>query len=274
VKRTISVLGEIVVSTRARVHELRKALPLDRILSMAPTPGARRSFSRALQREGRVNVIAEYKRRSPSRGLIRSDLQPVNAAQAYEAAGAVALSVLTEPEYFGGSAEDLREARAATLLPCLRKDFVVDPYQVWESWIAGADALLLIVAALSDAELAMLLKTAAEASIEALVEVHDEEELRRAVGAGARIVGVNNRDLRSLEVSLETSLQLAPDIPDHVVAVAESGLRSGADLRRLRDLGYDAFLIGEHLMHAAEPGRALEALLAAAGDPGPSGPAR
>jgi indole-3-glycerol phosphate synthase len=274
VKRTISVLGEIVASTRARVHELRKGLPLDRILSMAPTPGARRSFSRALQREGRVNVIAEYKRRSPSRGVIRSDLQPVNAAQAYEAAGAVALSVLTEPEYFGGSVEDLQEARAATLLPCLRKDFVVDAYQVWESWIAGADALLLIVAALSDAELAMLLKTAAEASIEALVEVHDEEELRRAVGAGARIVGVNNRDLRSLEVSLETSLQLAPHIPDHVVAVAESGLRSGADLRRLRNLGYDAFLIGEHLMQAREPGRALEALLAAAGDPGPSGPER
>ncbi len=263
------VIGEIIARTRVRIRELRKALPLDRILSMAPTPGARRSFSRALLREGRINVIAEYKRRSPSRGLIRADLGPVGAAQAYESAGAAALSVLTEPRYFGGRIEDLQEARSASVLPCLRKDFIVDPYQVWESWIAGTDALLLIVAALSDAELAMLLKTAAEASIEALVEVHDEEELRRAVGAGGRIIGVNNRDLRSLEVSLETSLRLAPDIPDHVIAVAESGLKTGDDLRRLRDLGYDAFLIGEHLMQAAAPGQALEALLVAAGDPGP-----
>jgi indole-3-glycerol phosphate synthase len=268
-----SVLGEIVARTRARVKELHAALPFDRILSMAPTPGARRSLSRALQREGRVNVIAEYKRRSPSRGLIRADLRPVHAAQGYEAAGATALSVLTEPEHFGGRIEDLQEARSATLLPCLRKDFIVDPYQIWESWIAGADALLLIVAALSDAELAMLLKTAAEASIEVLVEVHDGDELRRAIGVGTRMVGVNNRDLRSLEVSLETSIRLAADIPDHVVAVAESGLRTGDDLRRLRDLGYDAFLIGEHLMQAAEPGQALEALLVAAGDPGPRGPA-
>ena len=270
----VGVLGEIVAVTRARVHELRKALPLDRVLSMAPTPGARRPLSRALRREGRVNVIAEFKRRSPSRGPIRADLQPVRAAQDYEAAGAAALSVLTEPQYFGGRIEDLQEARAATLLPCLRKDFIVDPYQVWESWISGTDALLLIVAALSDAELAMLLKTAEEAAIEALVEVHDGEELRRAVGAGARIIGVNNRDLRSLEVSLETSVRLAPEIPDHVVAVAESGLKNGDDLRRLRDLGYDAFLVGEHLMQAAEPGQALEAMLVAAGDPGPRGPAR
>ncbi len=268
------VLAEIVAVTRARVHELRKALPLDRILSIAPTPGARRPLSQALEREGRVNVIAEFKRRSPSRGPIRADLQPVRAARDYEAAGAAALSVLTEPQYFGGRIEDLQEARAATLLPCLRKDFIVDPYQVWESWISGADALLLIVAALSDAELAMLLKTAREAAIEALVEVHDREELRRAVGAGAQIVGVNNRDLRSLEVSLETSVRLAQEIPDHVVAVAESGLKNGHDLRRLRDVGYDAFLVGEHLMQAAEPGQALEAMLVAAGDPGPRGPAR
>lgn len=272
--RPVSVIGEIVALTRARVHEQRRAMPLDRILSMAPTPGARRSFSRALQREGRVNVIAEYKRRSPSRGLIRADLHPVQAAQAYESAGATALSVLTEPEYFGGRLDDLQEARSATLLPSLRKDFIVDSYQVWESWIAGTDALLLIVAALSDAELGTLLESAEEASIDALVEVHDEEELRRALGAGARIVGVNNRDLRGLEVSLETSVRLAPAVPDDVLAVAESGLKTGDDVRRLRDLGYDAFLIGEHLMQAPEPGAALEALLVAAGDPGPRGPAR
>lgn len=270
----VSVLGEIVAATRARVHEQRKALPLDRILSMAPTPGARRSFTRALTREGRVNVIAEFKRRSPSRGLIRADLHPVRAAQAYESAGAVALSVLTEPEYFGGRLDDLQEARSATLLPSLRKDFVVDPYQIWESWIAGTDALLLIVAVLSDAELRSLLTTAEEASIETLVEVHDAAELRRALAAGARLVGVNNRDLRTLAVSLETSLALAPQIPDDVVAVAESGLRSGAELRRLRNAGFDAFLIGEHLMQAGEPSATLEALLVDAGDPGPRGPAR
>jgi indole-3-glycerol phosphate synthase len=270
----VSVLGEIVALTRARVHEQRQALPLDRILSMAPTPGARRSFTRAVAREGRVNVIAEFKRRSPSRGLLRADLHPVRVAQAYESAGAVALSVLTEPEFFGGRLDDLQEARSATLLPSLRKDFVVDPYQVWESWIAGTDALLLIVAVLSDAELRTLLTAAEEASIETLVEVHDRAELRRALDAGARLVGVNNRDLRTLEVSLDTSFELAPEIPDDVVAVAESGLRVGADLRRLRDAGYDAFLVGEHLMQAEEPGSALETLLAAAGDPGPRGPAR
>jgi indole-3-glycerol phosphate synthase len=270
----VSVLGEIVALTRARVHEQRKALPLDRILAMAPTPGARRSFSRALCREGRVNVIAEFKRRSPSRGLIRADRHPVRAAQAYESAGAVAVSVLTEPEFFGGRLDDLQEARSATLLPALRKDFVVDPYQVWESWIAGTDALLLIVAALSSSELQSLITTAEDAAIETLVEVHDADELGRALDAGARVVGVNNRDLRTLEVSLETSLELAAAIPDDVVAVAESGLRSGDDIRRLRDVGFDAFLIGEHLMQAEEPGAALEALLEAAGDPGPRGPAR
>jgi len=270
----VSVLGEIVALTRARVHEQRRALPLDRILSLAPTPGARRSFSRALGREGRVNVIAEFKRRSPSRGLIRSDRHPVRAAQAYESAGAVALSVLTEPEFFGGRLDDLQEARAATLLPSLRKDFIVDPYQIWESWIAGADALLLIVAVLSDAELKALVATAEEASIEVLVEVHDRAELGRALAAGARLVGVNNRDLRTLEVSLATSLELAGEIPDDVVAVAESGLSSGAEVRRLRDAGFDAFLVGEHLMQADDPGAALEELLVAAGDPGPRGPAR
>jgi indole-3-glycerol phosphate synthase len=268
------VLGEIVALTRARVHEQRKALPLDRILSMAPTPGARRAFGRALTREGRINVIAEFKRRSPSRGPLRSDLHPVRAAQAYESAGAVALSVLTEPEYFGGRLDDLQEARSATLLPSLRKDFIVDPYQVWESWIAGTDAILLIVAVLSEAELKTLRVTAEEAALDTLVEVHDAAELGRALDAGARVIGVNNRDLKTLEVRLETSLDLAAAIPDDVVAVAESGLRSGADVRRLRDAGYDAFLIGEHLMLSEEPGAALETLLVEAGDPGPRGPAR
>ena len=151
--------------------------------------------------------------------------------------------------------------RANTALPVLRKDFVVDPWQLWEARAAGADAALLIVAALDDSELRGLVSVAHEAGLEALVEVHDRRELERALGAGARVVGVNNRDLRTLEVSLETSLALAPAIPDEVVAVAESGIRTGADLRMLRDAGFDAFLVGEQLMAAPEPGEALARLL-------------
>jgi indole-3-glycerol phosphate synthase len=257
------ILGEIVAHTRARVHERRRELPLDRILSTAPTPGGRRDFTAALSRTDRTNVIAEFKRRSPSKGVIRTDLHPVRVAQAYEIAGAAALSILTEEEYFGGTLDDLQQARSATLLPALRKDFIVDPYQVWESWIAGVDALLLIVAVLSDGELRSLLATAAETGLDVLVEVHDAAELARALDAGARILGVNNRDLRTFEVSLETSLALAPRIPDDVLAVAESGIATGGDVRRLRDAGYDAFLVGEHLMSAPDPAAALESLLGA-----------
>lgn len=263
--RPVSVLGEIVARTRLRVRERRRELPLDRILSTAPTPGRRRPFGTAVSRPGRVNVIAEFKRRSPSRGTIRADLHPVQVAQAYEIAGAAAVSVLTEEEYFGGTVDDLQQARSATLLPALRKDFIVDAYQIWESWIAGTDAVLLIVAVLSDAELKTLLVTAAETHLDALVEVHDSEELARALDAGARIVGVNNRDLATMNVSLDVSLGLGPAIPDDVIAVAESGIRSGAEIRRLRDSGFDAFLVGEHLMLAPDPGAALEQLLADAG---------
>jgi indole-3-glycerol phosphate synthase len=256
-----SILGEIVARTRARVHERRRELPLDRVLSTAPTPGGRRDFSAALARPGRINVIAEFKRRSPSKGVLRMDLHPVRVAQAYEIAGAAALSVLTEEEYFSGTLDDLQQARSATLLPALRKDFIVDPYQVWESWIAGVDALLLIVAVLSDAELRTLLVTAAETSLDALVEVHNAAELARALDAGARIIGVNNRDLTTFEVSLDTSLSLVDAIPEDVLAVTESGISSAADICRLRDAGFDAFLVGEHLMVAPDPAAALEALL-------------
>jgi anthranilate synthase/indole-3-glycerol phosphate synthase/phosphoribosylanthranilate isomerase len=182
-------------------------------------------------------------------------------AQAYEVAGAAALSVLTEEQFFGGSLQDLREARGATLLPTLRKDFVVDPYQVWEAWHAGADAVLLIVAALEDVELKQLLATAGEAGLEALVEVHDADELRRALDAGARLVGVNNRDLTTMAVDLDTALRLIELVPDDVVAVAESGVRGTGDVRRLRDARYDAVLVGEHLMSGPDPGKTLEAMI-------------
>jgi len=208
-----------------------------------------------------VNVIAEHKRRSPSRGRIREDLSPADVACHYAAAGAAALSILTEPESFGGRLEHLVEARASVPLAVLRKDFVVDEWQLWEARAAGADAALLIVAALGDAELSRLLATTREAGLEALVEVHDRAELDRALAAGANVVGVNNRDLRTLEVRLETSLELAPAIPDDVVAVAESGLRTGADVRRLRAAGFDAFLIGESLMSSPDPGAALRSII-------------
>jgi indole-3-glycerol phosphate synthase len=262
-----SVLETIVARTRERVRERRLKRPLDEMLASAPTPGKRRPFARALRRDG-VNLIGEFKRRSPSKGVLREDLTALAVAQAYEASGAAALSILTEEDFFGGHLGDLRQAREATRLPTLRKDFVVDPYQVWEAWVAGADAVLLIVAALSEAELGTLLGTTRESGLDALVEVHDRAEVERALERGADLIGVNNRDLKTLTVSLETSLTLADALPDHVVAVTESGLSKGADVRRLREAGYDAFLVGEHLMTAPDPGEALSRLLADASQQG------
>jgi indole-3-glycerol phosphate synthase len=258
---TGSTLDAILARTRARLAEDRSRRSLEAVRSAAAEAPPARPFAAALVRPGRVNVIAEHKRRSPSRGPIREDLAPGDVARRYAEAGAAALSVLTDEPCFGGRIEHLVEAREATSLAVLRKDFVVDPWQVFEARSVGADAVLLIVAALADSELGDLLGTASDAGLEALVEVHDAAELERALAAGARIVGVNNRDLRTLAVTLDTSAALAPAIPDDVVAVAESGIRSGADIRRLRDLGFDAFLVGEHLMSSPDPGAALRALL-------------
>jgi len=254
-----NLLDAIIARTRERLAERRRAQPLAELPSERPWP--RRPFADALARPGRINVIAEHKRRSPSRGAIREDLAPAAVCLAYQHAGAAALSVLTDEDFFGGRLSHLREAGAASWLPLLRKDFVVDAYQVWEARAAGADAVLLIVAALSDPELRSLLAEAAAARLEAVVEVHDRAELDRALAAGARILGVNNRDLKTLAVTLDTAVGLAPHIPDGVVAVAESGIKTGGDIRRLRDAGYDAFLVGEHLMSAPQPGAALSALI-------------
>ncbi len=258
---TESVLDTILARTRERVEQERRRRPLEDLRAVARDAPPVRPFATALSRPGRVNVIAEHKRRSPSRGAIREDLEPADVARRYEQAGAAALSFLTDEPFFGGRLSHLVEARAATGLPVLRKDFVVDRWQVWEARAAGADAGLLIVAALTDGELGGLLATAAEAGLEALVEVHDAPELARARAAGAQVVGVNNRDLKTLAVSLQTSLALAPAIPEQVVAVAESGLRRGNDLRALRAAGFDAFLVGEHLMSAPDPGAALRGLI-------------
>jgi indole-3-glycerol phosphate synthase len=218
-------------------------------------------FVEALARADRLNVIAECKRRSPSRGVLRADYDAPSIAGAYEAAGASAISVLTEPAFFDGALDHLAAVRRRVALPVLRKDFIVDEYQLLEARAAGADAVLLIVAALDGGSLRRLIDRAAALGLASLVEVHDASELAVALEANAAVVGVNNRDLRTLAVDPAAALSLAAAIPDHVVAVAESGLKSQADLRRLRDAGYDAFLVGERLMSADRPGDALAALL-------------
>jgi indole-3-glycerol phosphate synthase len=215
------------------------------------------TFSTRLLREG-INVIAEIKRASPSKGALRPDLDPGELARASERGGAAALSVLTEEEFFKGSLEDLRAARAAVSLPVLRKDFVIDEWQIYESAAAGADAILLIVAALDDASLRSFRELAEDAlGLDALVEVHTAAELERAEASGARLVGVNNRNLRTFEVSLETSVELAARVRGGALLVSESGLRDRQDILRLRSHGFRGFLIGETFMRAADPGAAL-----------------
>ena len=259
------LLGTIVAATR-RIVEVRAAREPRRQLQkraaeVTPRMGV---FRAALMPPRRIHVIAECKRRSPSAGVVRKSYDPAALARSFQTAGAAALSVLTEPTFFDGSLDHLREVRSASDLPVLRKDFIVDDYQIDEARAAGADAVLLIVAALSDRDLTSLHARATEAGLDALVEVHDAEELRRALNAGVTIIGVNNRNLRTLEVDTDTCERMIPLIPPGVVAVAESGLRSAADLVRFRQIGYSGFLIGEHLMVASDPADALRLLLAGA----------
>ena len=223
-----------------------------------------RDFAGALSRDG-FNIIAELKKASPSRGVIRADYSPASLAQSLEAAGAAALSVLTEEDFFSGSLADLKAARRAVQIPILRKDFIIDPWQVWEARAAGADSFLLITAILTDDLLRELLELGRSLHMEPLVEVHSRDEVDRAIAAGSRIIGVNNRDLRNLDVRLETSLDLIEAIPEGCVTVSESGLRTHDDLVRLRGAGFDAFLIGEHLMKEADPCVPLRELLGPVG---------
>lgn len=255
-----TVLDRIVEARRVAVAHRRKSVPETVLRFGVKQAQPVRDFSAALSREA-INVIAELKKASPSAGLLRADFDPVALATGFEAAGAAALSVLTEEEFFQGDLKYMRAARGATGLPVLRKDFIVDPWQVWEARATNADSFLLIVAALADAQLAELLALGRELGMEPLVEVHTRGELDRAVAAGARIVGVNNRDLRTLEVRLETSFSLIDAIPESCIAVCESGLRSHDDLTRLRAAGFDAFLVGESLMRQPDPGAALRTLL-------------
>jgi indole-3-glycerol phosphate synthase len=261
--RTADLLGTIVAATRrisaARSEREPVAVLARRADRTVPRPGV---FAAALGVAGRVNIIAECKRRSPSRGVLRAEYDPVAIARGYAAAGAAAISVLTEPTFFDGAIEHLCEVRQAVTTPVLRKDFIVSEYQLLEARAAGADAVLLIVAALTPAELKLLATRAAGLGLDALVEVHSAEELDVAVDCGAQIVGVNNRNLRTLDVDVHASDTLIGRMPRHVVAVSESGLKSAADIERLRASGYHAFLIGERFMTAADPGRALADVLA------------
>jgi indole-3-glycerol phosphate synthase len=259
-----SVLDTIVAASRRRVETQAAVVPraeLERQIARAGRPDARQAFATALQGAG-VRIIAECKRRSPSRGVLRQDYDPVDIAVQYAASGAAAISVLTEPAFFDGSLAHLQAVRARVSVPLLRKDFIIDPYQVAEAAAAGADAILLIVAALNRSELEALLACAGDFGLAALVEVHDDEEAARAVDAGAGIVGVNNRNLRTLEVSIETSHRVRRLLPDDCITVAESGLRTGEDIAALAAAGFDAFLIGERFMTEDAPGRHLATLLA------------
>jgi indole-3-glycerol phosphate synthase len=255
-------LADIVASTRRKVSERRSKADLRKLEQQAALH-VPRGFRGGLESASRSNiaVIAELKKASPSRGLIRKEFDPADLAAELEAAGAAALSVLTDEEFFQGSLENLRIASAETRLPCLRKDFIVDEFQIIEARASCADAILLIVAALSRKELITLKQTAEDNELDVLCEVHDEGELDRAIDGGCNLVGVNSRDLRTFKVDLGTAFRLAEVMPKNVLAVAESGIESGADIAQLRSAGYKAFLIGETLMKAQKPGDALKTLL-------------
>jgi indole-3-glycerol phosphate synthase len=259
---TGSVLDRILEARRAEVDHRKRVLPETALKYGVKAATPLRDFSAALSRDG-LNILAELKPASPSRGVLREPFEPVGLAQSFEFAGACALSVLTEAEFFRGSLKNLRDARKVIKLPVLRKDFIFDPWQVWETRANDADSYLLIVATLEDGLLRDLLALGRELRMEPLVEVHSAEELDRALHAGARIVGVNNRDLKTLTTRIETSFELIEHIPDDCIAVSESGLRTHDDLTKLRAAGFDAFLIGTHLMLSPDPAAALSALLGA-----------
>jgi len=265
-----TILGKIVEARRESIAHRKRVLPEVALKIAAQKAEPPRDFAGALTR-GAYNVIAELKKASPSRGIIREDYHPAALAPKLEAAGAAALSVLTEEEFFLGSLAHLKEVKKVTQIPILRKDFIVDAWQVWETRAAGADTFLLIAASLDDALLGELLELGRSLRMEPLVEVHSREELERMIAAGAKIIGVNNRDLRDFEVRLETSLELIETIPDDCIAVSESGLNTHADLAGLRAAGFDAFLVGETVMKAEDPGEPLRALIGGEGSAGPKG---
>jgi indole-3-glycerol phosphate synthase len=269
-----NIFSQILDRKREAIAQLRADSSRDfreRALEMRKNAEPHR-LQRALESDSpRLKIIAEFKRRSPSAGIIRDDLTVSEIVRCYERGGACAISVLTDEQYFGGSVADLCAARFSTNLPLLRKDFIIDPIQILEAAVAGADAVLLIVAALDETSLSELRTLAEdELGLDALVETHTSGELRRALNAGARIIGVNNRDLRTFRVSLKTSEHLIAEAPRDRILISESGLQRAESLLRLRTLGFRGFLIGEALMRAADPEKSLRNLITAAGDREPA----
>ena len=268
----MTTLTDIIAVTRRKVEEAISTSDLAQV-EKAAAAHSPRGFRKALESVSAsgVAIIAELKKASPSRGVIRSDFDPPKLALELEQAGAAALSVLTNEQFFQGSLENLRAASAGTRLPCLRKDFIIDEFQVLEARAYSADAVLLIAAALPQEELLALAKRAKDFQVDVLCEVHDEEELGRALEAGCDLVGVNSRDLHTFSVDLDTAFRVAQMLPPEVVAVAESGIERGRDIAHLRSAGYNAFLIGEALMRASSPGDELRRLIVEAGSAASAG---
>ncbi|HJW38829.1 MAG TPA: indole-3-glycerol phosphate synthase TrpC [Candidatus Udaeobacter sp.] len=261
-------LSEILTKKRKAVARMQDHLSAGRLgeraLEIRKTAVPHRLLQALTSESPRLKIIAEFKRRSPSAGIIRDDLSSEDVACRYERGGACAISVLTDQTHFGGSIADLRAVRSSTNLPILRKDFIIDPIQIYEAAVAGADAVLLIVAALDDAVLGDLREIVEDQlGLDALVEVHSSIELRRALNAGAKVIGVNNRNLQTFQVSLETSERLIAEAPRDKIMVSESGLQDAESLRRLRERGFHGFLIGETLMRATDPEKALRNLVSA-----------
>lgn len=254
-------LDDILGATRDAVGRRRAERPLRELEAEIDVRHEGRPFAEALSRPG-TSLVAEHKRRSPSAGTIREGASCTELVQAYEKGGAAALSILTEEAHFGGSLDDLREARAACDLPILRKDFTIDPYQVYEAKLAGADAVLLVVGSLGDRELASLHGLADQLDLDAIVEIHDEEELERALEIDGDVIGINNRDLESFSVDLQRTFDLLADVPAGKVVVSESGIHHREQIEELEQVGVDAVLIGEALMRAPDPEAAVRELSA------------
>jgi indole-3-glycerol phosphate synthase len=264
-KQRPDILNRILATKQQEISERQKKVSFDALQQQAHHVSPPRGFIAALRRrveQGGAGVIAEIKKASPSKGVIREDFNVIDIARAYQAGGASCLSVLTDNEYFQGHEVFLTQARSACTLPVIRKDFIVDPYQVMEARAIGADCILLIVAALDDAQLASLYAAAREQGMDVLVEVHDGDELERALRLDLDLIGINNRNLRSFETSLQTTIELLPRVPDGCLVVTESGIHERADIELMRDHDVHAFLIGEVFMRAADPGKALAELFA------------
>ncbi len=260
-KETGTILDKIVARKAERLSASREHLPLEAVMKAAAEAPAPRDFRSAIQRTDSIRLIAEIKKASPSRGVLREKFNPAELAASYESAGASAISVITEEDFFLGAPDYIMQARSAVTLPVLRKDFIFDPYQLYESRVLGADAVLIITAILEKDAMSRCIGLTGQLGMTALVEVHDEDELKQALGCGADVIGINNRDLRTMEVDVTTAASLAPLVPDGILTVAESGIRSREDVEMFERLGVDALLVGEAIVVEKDVGTKIKSLL-------------